>query len=639
MTAYLATLTVLFSSILLFSAKTEHSRIVTIQRPIVITQERKTPAFFAYQQSQALTQKKATETTTTNSTYLSNFSVRPPAQVHVAEIKFTKKEYAQLVQNNYRPRSVASELTQDVTHLAYEKVVFNPNVDSPLLEQPQDVPELSPSKKWATIRGHFELRDGVGIVDHIIDVKRVEEGLVREQGRIDLAAGSYSIDIESPNGFLIAQVRDRSGLIIGEDRQPLIKLQNKGSYFEGPFIRVGRPDTLAANPAVRPSTTRKSAVDAATNFAKVNYKISTQSGLSASIFSNQKMLGSPYDEFTNISKYSSTISRIYDPSGVYANIVSVRMTGDKTETDMFTSKWVDGAVSYVSDLQQVQFKSAHIPVLIGKVLIDGKAAAGAQAHIEGFPSIKAVYFDQFMIPSLSMNETSSNGYFMFIGVEPNAYNVAVFKQNIIIGSQIFVAENDNVSFQNINSTAVPRNKLIRSFDAFNSDSLDIEVISGESDQALQTSAGVLNLRTYVQSNVVEYLADAHDERYLPMRYVQNGKQDYAHLPMIPAAWFNEIKRIQQLNELPNTGVILGFTSDLNYEAYLAVESFDKNNIVYFSKSGQLTQAPEMGGGFIIFNVPTGAKEVVLQDIATERIYSQVFNIRDGQISVSHFRDQ
>ncbi len=646
LTSYLSLLTLVISSIVFYSAKTEQSRVVTIQKPLVITQERKTPAYFVYQQTQALNQKVVAPKIL-KTTFLSNLSVQPISpKLKLAEVTFSKKEYAQLQQKfNVPNREIANLVSDDVRNSVYEKVIFNSTLDVPGLEQEEVIEHLSPSRKWATIRGKLELRDGVGIVDHKINLRRVEEGTVRELGNIDLKEGSYNIDIESPNGYLIAQIRDRNGLIIGEDSQRLINLQNKGNYFEGPFMRIGRPDSLAANPATSNQGTRynkastQATTSAASSFATFKQTPDTSSSISASIFDNQKVLALPTDEFTNISRFSSSITRLTDPSRIYADITTIRMTGDKTETAMFTQKWVDGVVSYVSDIQQMQLKSKNLPVLIGKVLVDGKPIAGAQVDIENLPSIHAIYFDQFMIPTLNQNETSANGYFMFIGLEADPYEVIASKSGFPIGSQLFVAEETRVAFQNIQTLAVPKAKVVRTFDAFTAEVLQTDVIVAHQAEAFQTAEnGSYGIKTKAQNNVSEFRARHKDPIYLPISYLQSGARDYAHIPMIQEQWVSEIMRLRQINELPNTGVVIGFTTGLKYDAYLSANNYPKNNIVYFNQYGQPSLEPVIGGGFILFNVPSGAREVVLQDQASERIYSQVFHVRSSQVSVSHFVD-
>lgn len=627
------------SSVFFFTSKTEQSRVVAIHRPLVITQERKTPAYYVYQQTRTLQQRKPASVETTPTKYLSNLSLPEASErVQIAEMKVSRKEVFTHLENTYRTASVTHSINQDIQNLAYEKVfVSNPQTQAPLVEPQNEVPALSPSKKWATIKGKFELKDGVGIVDHYIELKRVEEGNIRELGRIDLNAGAYSIDIESPQGYLIAQIKDRTGFLIGEDRQKLVNLQSRGSYFEGPFIRVGNPETLAAN--VGPfsgSGTSKTTVSAFATSNSSNKTSNASSTVSVSLFDNQTTLAKPSDAFSNVSRYSSTISRVFDPSGIYKNITTIRHTGDKTETPLFTSKWLSGVVEYVSDIQKIQFKSKDMAIVMGRVLVDGKAVSGAQVQIDMAPGLMPIYFDQFMIPATNLDATSENGYFMFIGLEPAVYNIVALKQSIVLGSQMFIAEIDSLAFQNISSARIPRSKIIRSFDAFSSEPIAADIATPEQQEAIEALDGTALFKTLSEIGVAEYLIRSSNRQYLPIRYLQNARLDFVHAPMIQESWLSAVKSIKKIPDMPNTGTIIGFTTDLIYDAYLTTDSYDKSNITYFDSQGQIVDAPAKGGGFVLFNVPTGAREVILQEKAVDKIYSQVFNIVNQQVSVSHF---
>ncbi len=635
MTTYLFALSLIVTSVLFFTSQTEQTRVVTIQRPIMITQERKTPAYFVYQQAQKLQQKKI-ESKNTPTTYLSSLSLSPPqVTIQTAEMKINKKEWLAIsAPANVQIARIAQPEKDEPTTLTYQQVFGAPAPIEPLARQPNQATTLSPAKKWATIRGKFELIEGVGIVNHYIELKRVEEGQIKEVGYIDLKAGVYTIDIESPNGDLIAQIKDQNGSLIGEDRERLINLQSRGAFFEGPFIRVGRPETIAVNPAPRTSYESSSRLDA---LGKSNETATASRGISVSLFDNQNVLTKPNDVFTNISKYSTTISRVFDPSRIYRDIVSLRQTGDKTETAMFTTRWLSGVIEYISDVQKIEFMSKNGPIIIGRVLIDGKAAANAQVQIDSLAGVAPIYFDQFMIPSFSQNGTSENGYFMFLGLEPNNYHIVASKQNVTLGSQLFIAENEMVGFQNISSLGTPRFKIIRTFDAFTSAVISTDISTAESEEAIENVAGTISFKTYIESSLGEYLVRAAGSRaYVPARYVQNTKQEYIHIPMIQENWLLAVKNFNKIEEKEDAGTIIGFVTDLTYDAYLVSADYNKNDIVFFNSLGHVVTVPTAGGGFILFNVPTGARELVLQEKNSDRIYSQVFNVLNQQVSVSHF---
>ncbi len=654
MTTYLAIITFAVSSIFLFATKTEHHRVVTIQKPIVITQERRTPAFFAYQQSQLLRASKP-EVAVTKSTFLTNLNEQPHLpHFQLTEMRLTKTEYIAYQTALYKSRVIAGA-QYDHSGFDYEKVIFNSDPQESAFDYADAPTVLSPERRWAIVQGNFELRDGVGITDHIIDIKRVEDGLVREQGRINLSAGTYSIEIESPNGYLVAEVRDKSGLIIGEDRQRLVNLQGRGSFLQGPFIKVKRPDgTLAGNPSQgkgNPSASVNWATGGDTVAAKgksggsssvASFKAapSATSGgtvLAATIFNDQKVFTRATDEFSNVSLLSSTIARIYDPSQIYNNVVSIRMAGERAETPMFTKSWLSNAVNIVAREQQIQIKQG-LPVLIGRVFVDGQPMAGAQVQIEKSLNARAVYLDQFLNPSSVIAETTSNGYFMFVGVDPGSYDVVAFANNHIIGSQLFTAEAGSISFQNIYSKNIPVSQMIRSYDAFTADPVETDIYLSSQDEIIQTAEGSASFRSYVENNVSDFTVRTADPQYVPLRLVQSGKKDYAHIPMIQENWLNQIKQSKLINDLPAHGTIIGFTPQLKYEVYLAADNYDKSNVVYFTKEGELASTPQANGGFIMFNVPEGAKEVVLNNLENEKIFSQVLSVDSQQISAINFGD-
>ena len=123
---------------------------------------------------------------------------------------------------------------------------------------------------------------------------------------------------------------------------------------------------------------------------------------------------------------------------------------------------------------------------------------------------------------------------------------------------------------------------------------------------------------------------------MPINYIQDARLDHVHIPAISEAWLSAIQTRLQLNDQTNSGTVIGFVPDLDYEMYIISEGYDRKQIIYFNQSGEITAEPTRGGGFILFNVPAGAQEIVVQEKKTERIYSQVHIVKTSQTSVSHF---
>lgn len=621
LTSVLAAIVLIIPAFLLYSPKVEQNRIVTIAKPLVITQERKTPAYYLYQQIQL--SEKTVNAPAALTTYLSNQNYVPPKTgLAVNEMQVSRHEIASEVDagfDNSMVESVAVLIPKISNNLIAETVNY--------IKQPEPT-ILSPVNKWATLRGKFEMR-GIGVVDQIIELKRIEEGQVREVGRVDLKAGLYSIDVQSPQGTLVAQIRDRNGILIGEDYQKIINLQSRGQYFEGPFIQVKHTGTIAANPAI-PTPPRMGMQRASPR--------KPSSTFVTTLFSNQNVLENPQDEFGNVSRASSTVSFVSDTTNLYRKVLTIRQTGDTNETPLFSEKWIQGMLEYVSDQQKIEFKSSKASLIIGRVMIDNKPASGAQVQIENQPGVYAVYLDQFMIPNSKQIETSENGYFMFVGLEENNYTISAFKQNKIIGHQMFIAENNTVSFQNISSKTTTSSVIVRSFDAFTLDVVDVDLTTPDLEEIVQTTEGSASYRKQNNLGVTQFMVRTNNPVYVPFRYFQDARKEFVHLPQIQEAWLKQIQTERLINEVPDTSLFVGFVPEFEYEVYLVYEGYRKDQIVYFDSQGRISPTAVKGGGFILFNVPTDAHEIVVQQEDTERIFSQVIDSKASQVGVAHFTD-
>lgn len=645
MTSVLAIFVILIPAFLLYSPKVEQNRVLTVTRPIVITQERKTPAYYLYQQVQAVEKKALVQPAMT--TYLSSQNYIPPqTAVAINELKVDRRAIASDVDAGFSTAAFRSEPV--ATAEAIKNSLSHDVLAATLMaELPQAEPtRLSSANKWATIRGKFESL-GIGVIDQIIELKRIEEGQVREVGRVDLRAGLYSIDIESPQGTLVARILDRSGSVIGEDYQRIENLVSRGNYFEGPFIRVRNSGVVAANPILPPP---RSGVASAGGAANVSGNASAKKSLSqasdqqkasgfvTTLFSGQNQLETATDEFANISRHSSTVSTVFDQNQNYRKVLTVRQTGDKGQTPVFSEKWVAGLLEYISDQQKIQFKSNQVSILIGRAMLDGKPAAGMQMQIENHPGVYPIYLDQFMIPNMQQTETSENGYFLFIGLENSSYTVSAFRQNQIMGHQMFIAEEGAIGFQNIVATTVARSIVVRAFDAFSSEPVDVDVTTPDLEEVVSTVSGTANYRSHSDLGVTQFLVRTNERSYSPLRYFQDARKEYVHLPQIREEWLKQIQSQRLINDKPNTSTFVGFVPDMEYQVYLVYEGYNRDQIVYFDSQGRISPVPISGGGFILYNVPDDAREVIVQQEGSDRIYSQVFQSVAGQVGVSHFAD-
>lgn len=572
-----------------------------VTKPLTITQERNTPAYNLYQQSQII-QKNMQLIKQQQLRDMANFAVQLSTETTeevkaitaVAEIKLEKAE-------------LHAEADRQIQALVNA--------------QPQQsvTPSFTQMSEGAVIRGNFELKDGVGIVDHLVVLKRVFEGQSIEVGQVDLRAGQYQIAVGAFEGEIVAEVKDRTGILIGEDRQKIYNLKRAGTFFEGPTLRLGRPSAFALNG--RSVDTRKL----------------NDNNLQASFFSGHFDLKKTSDVYPNVARHSSTLGFIKDSTNSIASTLSVRSAADKSDTVLFSRKWVEGAVDYLSEQLQIQYLP-ETGIIIGRILVDGKPVQGAQVMIENQPGLEPYYLDQFLIPQQSQNYSSENGYFIIPGLNEGVYEITAYMGDRRLGTQQFLVASDTVSYQEIFSTAIPTSVIARSFDSFTGEQIMTELFVPGQKEILNLEGDLIRYRHNSQYGLTEVVNRPLIRDYAAYVYIQSLSKDHLHLPQIKEAFLDYVQAQSQVQIEPETSTFVGFTPNNYFDVHVASESFNPAHLVFFDQSGNIVPKQTAGGGFVAFNLKSGIQEVILQDQKTERSFSTVFYSRPSVLFVSHFAE-
>jgi hypothetical protein len=597
---------------LLYSPKVEKSGSVFFAKPLTITQERRSPAYDLYKQSQKIIQHSIT--TKANLT-----ETQPTINLNSAERLTDKPIYktAELVIDQNELLVQTEQALHTIATQQQDSSLFS-NLSLSNNSEPQ-FSGLQPQSQAqaATIRGNFELSEGVGIVDHIVSLRRVFEGQSIELGEVDLKAGMYQILVGSFEGELVAEIKDRAGMVIGEDRQKILGLKRAGLFFSGPLLKVGQPTTVGLN------------------LRNVDDRKLREADLTASLYSGNFSLKKTTDTYPNVASLSSTLALISDKSGKSATTISFRTAKDNSETLLFSQKWVDGLKTYLSEKLQIQYQS-NSGFIIGRILQDGKPLAGAQVVVENQPGLEPYYLDQFLIPQTEQSATSSNGFFIIPGINSGRYNIAAFIKDRPVGSQIYFADDNVVSYQEILSTIKAQSIVVRAFDGFTGEEMDADLILPGHEDIFSVVDGVGRYRTSAAAGLQEIQVRPAHSAYTPYVYLQNAKKDHIHLPLIQDAYLDQIRIQKQIPQLPDSSTFIGFAPAGQFDLHLTVENFDQRQIVYFDAQGATSLTPVKGGGFIIYNLPEGLQEIILQDQKNDKTFSQVLFAEPTKNYVAHF---
>jgi len=581
---------------------------------MTITQERNTPAYALFQQTQQIQNEIKNHSADQFRRMAQSQAAIDLNTVETTPLKIKNNE-VQEIKIESAIKIEKTELNKVATEQLANLIQRQPSSTDRLVQMsPMQVPQNS-----ALIRGHFELKDGIGLVDQIVVLKRSFEGQTLELGQVDLRAGQYQIAVGSFEGEIIAEIKDRAGILIGEVREKLINLKRVGQFYEGPVLKVGRPSAFGFNPQ------------------SIDQRRINENTVHASLFSGNYDLKKTTDSYPNVSRHSSTLGIIKDETGRLATTLSIRTSADKSETQLFSKQWVDGAQAYIAEQVQIQFLPES-GTIIGRVTVDGKPIAGAEIVVENQPGLEPYYLDQFLIPQTKQVRTSENGFFMIPGLQPGAYEISSFMGERLLASQQYLVESGLVTYQEVQSKNAPNSILARSFDAFTAEPINTDILVPGLKDVLTLEDGLGKFKDGSASGLSEIVNRPAAREYAAYVYLRNHNQSYMHLPQIKDSFLEYVVSQLQISKSSNSSIMIGFTPSNNFDVHIADTDYSKNNLAYFDGQGNLTTHQIAGGGFIAFNLPEGLQEIILQDQKTDRSYSVVVYSRPDYLFVSHFSE-
>lgn len=488
----------------------------------------------------------------------------------------------------------------------------------PQEERPQN---LMAAKR---ITGPIELTQGLAVTnEHHIEIRRSDEGVFREMGQVDLMKGSYSIDIDEASGAIVARLIDRAGLVLGEGSIRLSKLQvGEGRLIYGPRLEISPSPTWTGRVSYFYPNSKKAAPPRVTTFGGQNQVVVNANG-----------------EITldNVAKNSTTVVRA--EADQYMPSSKIMVAGEKSfGISMFPNSMMEALKTIIADQKRVvHSRLTESSVVWGTATLDGKALSGVTVMSETDPEAKAIYFNEFLIPDPKLTSTSSSGLYAFVDLHDGFHALLAQRGDSYFGHQNVEVEAGSVAIGDIQSTLHTEPVRVRAFDAFSGEPVSLLANLQSLNEPLlieQGSASIV-LPQVARLSMIYTEAPAG---YISANYFYNDQDAFIHMPMISSEWLAELRTIAKINEMPETGTIVGFFGEERFEAYLAGQDKDSPaTIVYFDAAGKYVGGKQgvAGGGFIIFNAPYGTHESVIVG-ASEKVFSKVVPVDVETVSVLSF---
>lgn len=478
------------------------------------------------------------------------------------------------------------------------------------------------------IVGPIEITGGLAVTnEHHIEIRRSDEGVLKELGRVDLIQGLYNIEVEEPSGSIIARLVDKEGKILGEGSFRLSRvLVTSNKPAQGPKIRI-EPHASIAGIVSNFYNSRVNDV------APAQTRVTFMKGASESLVKKDGVVA-----MNNVAKGSTTVLRAAAPK--FYQTTAVVVSGDEFKASLYPEAMINALQEIVSQQRSLSLEGA--PAIVwGRVSLDGKNLSGIDVVIESDPDLQPIYFNSFMLPDPNLKSTSDNGLFAFVNVSSGYHSLLATRANAILGYQNVVVEEGSVAQGDILSTMKLETIPLRAFDAFTGEPQNAVATMQSLSEEVEIQNGVKTVTLPHVNRQGLLRIQPENTDYIGARYTYNDTDEFIHIPMIRWSWLSAIKSYLRIDDAPSAGFVVGFVPDEDFEVYLAgVDDFNPRHIVYFDMQGRILQNRKgiAGGGFILYNVPEDTHEIVVVGARTQKIYSRVIPVDANSVSVLSFRE-
>lgn len=497
-------------------------------------------------------------------------------------------------------------------------------MEVPVLDEYGELPgflETMPDTQVA-ISGAIEITGGLAITnEHHIEIRRRDEGIIKELGRVDLVKGTYSIEVERASGEILARLMDRSGTVLGEG---VARLNSAIAKTAQEKIRI---EPNVEYTGVIAGIYNSSPFKLAPNFTRATFYKGAE---------EVAVKPDGHVRVANIAKNSFTVLRTSAPQ--HLQTIKLINAGQEFRAEIFPESMIK-ALRDIVENQRGLLLADNFPVIWGQAKEGEKTLEGVAVELETDTSLEAIYFNAMMLPDAQLKQTSKNGYFAFVGVSPGLHSLlAVNGKNISYVNAI--VEESSVAHVDIEFVKKKETIPVRVYDAFSGHPATSSVaIQGLEEEVMVENGTYSVTLPYLDRMGLIYTRPENPD-YIATKFIYNDKDAYIHLPLVKWDWLNSIRNFLRISDHPSAGSVIGFVPDEDFEVFVAEEPrFESQGIVYFDMHGKILQGRKgiAGGGFILFNLPSDIQEVVVIGARDKKVQSKVIVVDPASVSALIYR--
>lgn len=488
------------------------------------------------------------------------------------------------------------------------------------------------------IYGHYQLSGGVGITnEHHVELRRIENGLTKDIGQVNLHDGKYQIQVSAFTGELVAKIVHTSGRVDGSTRvklDPAALVRKNTYYFQGPLLNVSKVGVVAVN------SEGENKQSSSGQFTYYNGLAATKEKSKKTDIENGRPLVAEAAQQHMIHFYEGSSTLIYkaEDKKSLGTLALVEADQESVNFENYRKSFLEGTVSFINDMYRENL-DVNQPVIIGKV--SGSAnVVGSEVSIRNNPYAKVFYFDQFYIPQPAESKMHSNGSFIAFLDTEGLVTVDLHKAGVLTTYINTVAEQNKLSLVQLSDSNENIDVIVRSYDAFSGAPTDSQLELQALEDVVDIPAAETRLQLKNRKNI-GYAFTSDTNEYLSSHFEYKEARGFIHLPRIKRSWLNELIYSGKKNILPQTGMIIGFVQEDNFEVFLPSQidqnqNPDQYEVIYFDSLGNKIDKGLAGGGFIILNAFEKTHEVMVQFKSSEVVINKITPLQAGHIFTHTF---
>lgn len=457
------------------------------------------------------------------------------------------------------------------------------------------------------VQGLFEfVRDGSLILtdQHYIDVRRFEEGIPKEVADVDLVGATFSMNIASTRGMIVARLTNRSGLVEGEAKvsiQDLLQSKVPKLILKP---RADRQRTRAVSAYGKLITNQTppvylSGYDEDSTIGKVKKEGSDENLGVQSLDLNSELLAearSPHH---------------------YPTISSIHLS-ESVELTLLPEKMIKGLVQILSE-QDIEFDMTRGDSLIwGTVKRKGKPISGVKV----LPEVgQTSYFGGLFLPDHTRQKTSENGMFAVVVKEGGWQDIRLEAEDGQVRRLSTLVIPGKVTQLEADFSLEASSVAVRTFDAFNGEPLRTIVQLQEMDGTLDTGVEGVSLLDLPHTKNLSFLTAIPSGNYEKVRMSYSHLSDFLHIPLLSRDWLAEIKAPYKKELSDQTGTVVGFIQGDDFT--IEIPNSTPKPIVYFDPSGKVISEGVSGGGFLAFGLDLEQVNLVIESKREHRRMTRI----------------